>query len=60
MIPARLRLALSILVGTAMAVIGGSIGAGLAAGMAGAPLTGMAIGGAAAFTLAASFTWAVL
>lgn len=55
--PTRLRLALSILVGIAMAAIGGALGAGLAAWLAGLPLIGLITGAIAAFALAATFTW---
>lgn len=55
--PALLRLALSIMVGIAMAVIGGSIGAGITAWLAGLPVIGLVTGALAAFALAATFTW---
>lgn len=54
---ATLRLAISILVGIAMAVIGGAAGAGITKWLAGLPLIGLITGGLAAFALAATFTW---
>jgi len=55
--PARLRLALSLLVGIAMGVIGGAAGAGIIGWLAGLPVIGMVTAGLACFALAATFTW---